>query len=169
MPESSGQSDSAREEAAPCDLWASAAGSPQAGDTPPGGDHLARAKTVVKHWGEERWLVPEGSAFGFKVITIRAGRRTSLQYHRHKEEANLVAAGEGRIYLAESPQAPLRAYPLDPGRIVHIRPGTVHRVEAVTDLTLVEVSTPELDDVIRLEDDLGRGNGRIEAEHRPGP
>ena len=169
MPELSGLSDSAPDEAALRDLWTSAAGSHNGGATPPGGDHLSRAKTVVKHWGEERWLVPEGSAFGFKVITIRAGKRTSLQYHRHKEEANLVAAGEGRIYLAESPEAPLQAYPLGPGRIVHIRPGTVHRVEAVTDLTLVEVSTPELDDVIRLEDDLGRGNGRIDAEHRPRP
>jgi len=147
----------------------SAAGSPNAADLPPGGGQLGRAKTVVKQWGEERWLVPEGSAFGFKVITIHAGKRTSLQYHERKEEANLVVAGEGRIYLAESAEAPLTAYPLDPGRIVHIRPGTVHRVEADTDLTLVEVSTPELDDVIRIEDDYGRGNGRIDAEHRPRP
>jgi quercetin dioxygenase-like cupin family protein len=166
MPVSSGQPDSTTREAALAGLQTSGAELPDAGETLSCGGHLGNAKTVVKHWGEERWLVPEGSAFGFKVITIQAGMRTSLQYHRQKEEANLVAAGEGWIYLAESPRAPLQAYALAPGRIAHIRPGMVHRVQAVTDLTLVEVSTPELDDVIRLEDDLGRGNGRIEAEHR---
>jgi mannose-6-phosphate isomerase len=60
---------------------------------------------------------------------------------------------------------PLTESVLMPGRIVHVRPGVIHRIEAVTDLVIVEVSTPELDDVIRLEDDMGRGNGRIETEH----
>jgi mannose-6-phosphate isomerase len=129
------------------------------------GAHLAGVKVVQKHWGEERWLVPEGSPFGFKVIAIRAGKRTSLQYHRRKEEANLVLCGEGRLLLADEAGAALTDRPLVPGQIAHVRPGTVHRVEAVTDLVLVEVSTPELDDVIRIEDDLGRGDGRIEAEH----
>jgi mannose-6-phosphate isomerase len=128
--------------------------------------HLALVKVVRKHWGEERWLVPEGNPFGFKVITVLAGRRTSLQYHRHKEEAHLVLSGEGRLRLAGDPGLPLTEHALVPGQVAHIRPGTVHRVEAVTDLVLVEVSTPELDDVVRIEDDLGRGDGRIEAEHR---
>jgi mannose-6-phosphate isomerase len=127
--------------------------------------HLAGVKVVRKPWGEERWLVPEGSPFGFKVIAIRAGQRTSLQYHRHKEEANLVLCGGGRLLVAPDAGSPPTAQPLIPGQIAHIRPGTVHRVEAVTDLVLVEVSTPELDDVVRIEDDLGRGHGRIEAEH----
>jgi mannose-6-phosphate isomerase len=127
--------------------------------------HLVTAKVVHKHWGEERWLVPEGSAFGFKLITVRAGMRTSLQYHRQKEEANLILCGEGRLHLADGIDAPVTEYPLVPGQIAHIRPGVVHRVEAVTELVIVEVSTPELDDVIRLEDEMGRGNGRIEAEH----
>lgn len=127
--------------------------------------HLSMAKTVHKHWGDERWLVPEGCAFGFKVITVRSGKRTSLQYHRVKEEANLVLCGEGILYLADDVGAALNQYPLVPGQIAHIRAKTVHRVQAVTDLVLVEVSTPELDDVVRLEDDLGRGDGRIAAEH----
>lgn len=130
-----------------------------------GQTHLTSAKTVHKHWGDERWLVPEGCAFGFKVITIRSGKRTSLQYHRVKEEANLVLCGEGILYLANDVGAALSQYPLVPGHIAHIRANIVHRVEAVTDLVLVEVSTPELDDVVRLEDDLGRGDGRIAAEH----
>jgi mannose-6-phosphate isomerase len=126
---------------------------------------LAAAKVVRKHWGEERWLVPEGSPFGFKLITVAAGKRTSLQYHRRKEEANLILCGEGRLHCAESIGMSLTESVLVPGRIVHVRPGVIHRVEAVTDLVMVEVSTPELDDVIRLEDDMGRASGRIEAEH----
>jgi mannose-6-phosphate isomerase len=128
-------------------------------------EHLSTAKLVRKHWGDERWLVGEGGAFGFKVITVRAGKRTSLQYHRVKEEANLVLCGDGVLHVADRAGAKLRRYPLVPGQIAHIRAKTVHRVEAVTDLVLVEVSTPELDDVVRLEDDLGRGDGRIAAEH----
>jgi mannose-6-phosphate isomerase len=129
------------------------------------GSDLASAKVVRKHWGEERWLVPEGSPFGFKVISVLAGKRTSLQYHNHKEEANLILCGKGRLYTGGSGGEPLVESELAPGQIAHIRPGMIHRVEAVTDLLIVEVSTPELDDVVRLADDLGRGDGRIEAEH----
>jgi mannose-6-phosphate isomerase len=126
---------------------------------------LVSSKRVTKPWGEERWLVPEGSPFGFKVIVVRAGARTSLQYHEAKEEANLILSGEGRLILAETPSAPRNEYLLVHGDIVHIKPGQVHRIEAVTDIVLVEVSTPELDDVIRLDDDMGRGHGRIQQEH----
>jgi mannose-6-phosphate isomerase len=127
--------------------------------------HVATAKIVSKHWGNERWLVPDGSPFGFKVITVCAGKRTSLQYHREKEEANLVFSGEGRLWLAENIGVSLEEQVLAPGHIAHIRPGEVHRIEAVTDLIMVEVSTPQLDDVIRIADDMGRGDGRIDAEH----
>jgi mannose-6-phosphate isomerase-like protein (cupin superfamily) len=135
-------------------------------ELPSGSSHVSSVKRVYKHWGDERWLVPEGSVFGFKLITVRAGRRTSLQYHREKEEANLVLSGEGRLYLAESEGAPLAEYLLVPGQVVHIPPGVVHRVEALTNLVIVEVSTPQLDDVIRLQDDMGRGDGRIATEHQ---
>lgn len=130
-----------------------------------GQKHLSAAEIVHKHWGDERWLVPEGCAFGFKVITVRSGMRTSLHYHRVKEEANLVLCGEGALYLADDAGGALKQGLLVPGHIAHIRARTVHRVEATTDLVLVEVSTPELDDIVRLEDDLRRGDGRIAAEH----
>jgi mannose-6-phosphate isomerase-like protein (cupin superfamily) len=136
-------------------------------DLPPEGLLLSSAKTVHKPWGEERWLVPEGSPFGFKLLAVRAGQRTSLQYHRQKEEANLILSGSGRLHLAVSTAARLQVYPLIPGQVAHIRAGVVHRVEAVVDLVLVEVSTPQLDDVIRLADDTARGDGRIIAEHGP--
>ncbi|WP_051450477.1 cupin domain-containing protein [Actinospica robiniae] len=142
---------------------------PEGGEAPSGSLSAGQAKTVRKPWGEERWLVPEGAPFGFKLIIVRAGLRTSLQYHRAKEEANLVLSGIGRLHRAESPDAPATVHPLVSGQIVHVLPGVVHRVEAVTDLVIVEVSTPELDDVVRLADDTGRGAGRIAAEHEPQP
>ncbi|MBB4277707.1 cupin domain-containing protein [Rhizobium mongolense] len=129
-------------------------------------EHVTTAKKVTKRWGEERWLVAEGAPFGFKIIHILAGQKTSLQYHERKEEANLVLTGSGVFFYAnEQPNERLKNIDLSVGDIVHILPGMVHRIEARTDITLVEVSTPELDDVIRLEDDWSRGNGRIESEH----
>ena len=127
--------------------------------------HVCKAKTVRKPWGSERWLVPEGSPFGFKIIALAAGKRTSLQYHREKEEANLVAVGEGRAFLADDVNSPLTEHPLTPGCITHIKSGVVHRLEASTEMIIVEVSTPHLDDVIRIEDDTGRHSGRIAGEH----
>jgi mannose-6-phosphate isomerase len=146
-------------------LLASVRQVPTEGECGPGPLHLEVVKVVSKHWGEERWLVPEDSPFGFKLIMIHAGKRTSLQYHRQKEEANLILYGDGHVFIGKDVGAPLDRHVLAPGQIAHIRPGMVHRIEAVTDLVLVEVSTPDLDDVIRLEDDMGRGNGRIESEH----
>ncbi len=136
-----------------------------AGSREDGLPHVFTAKVVRKPWGDERWLVAEGSVFGFKVITVRAGKRTSLQYHERKEEANFVIHGTGRMLLAPNVEAEVESFPLVPGQVVHVRPGTVHRVEAVTDLVIVEVSTPELDDVIRIADDTDRGSGRITSEH----
>jgi mannose-6-phosphate isomerase len=136
------------------------------GDTSDTTTDLAVAKVVRKHWGEERWLVDVGSPFGFKIIIIRSGKRTSLQYHNRKEEANLVLYGKGLLQQAENDSAPLIVRTLMPGQIAHIRPGVIHRVEALSDLVMVEVSSPELDDVIRLQDDMGRGGGRIAAEHQ---
>ena len=126
---------------------------------------LASVKVVRKHWGEERWLVAEDSPFGFKVISALAGKRTSLQDHNAKEEANLILSGEGRLDLRQpglrSPRrvsAQARSDRPCPARNGAPDQGG-HRP------VIVEVSTPELDDVVRLEDDLGRGDGRIDAEH----
>lgn len=137
----------------------------------PAGLHVIRsadAKVVTKNWGEERWLVTEGAPFGFKLIVLTAGQRTSLQYHQRKEEANLILRGAGTLYFAAAPDQPLQQRPLAEGDVVHVRPGTVHRIAATTDITLVEVSTPELDDVVRIADDWNRPGGRIAAEHTSG-
>jgi mannose-6-phosphate isomerase len=146
-------------------LLAGLAASIEPGGRSPLVSHLADAKMVRKQWGAEWWLVPETAPFGFKFIHIRAGQRTSLQYHQQKEEANFVVEGEATLYHADAPGEPLVTRRIVPGDIVHVRAGTVHRIEAITALSLLEVSTRELDDVVRLEDDWGRGDGRIASEH----
>lgn len=137
-----------------------------AGDLPAGIDigTVDSAKCVAKRWGEERWLVQGDAPFVMKVIRIRAGTRTSLQFHRRKEEANLVLSGHARLHWRTADGRD-SACDLEPGNVVHIANAAVHRVEAVTDVTMVEVSTPEVDDVVRVSDDWGRPDGRIDSEH----
>ena len=149
------------------DMWLGFAAVPRRGDLSADlpVSHLADAKLVRKPWGAEWWLVPEGSPFAYKFIRILAGRRTSLQVHEFKEEGNLVVEGEAILTFALCVGDPLVTRSLHPGDIAHIRPGMVHRIEAVSDTSLLEVSTPELDDVVRLHDDMDRGDGRIAAEH----
>ncbi len=114
-------------------------------------------KIVNKPWGYEKWL-HEGK-YVFKEIFMKAGFKSSLQYHEFKEESNYVVSGEGEVQLG------LLRHVLEAGKGFHVQPRLVHQVTAETDLLMIEASTPEVDDVIRLEDDFGRGNGRIESEH----
>src|SRR5437660_9337868 len=94
----------------------------------------ASAKIVRKPWGEERWLVHGPGPFVMKLIRVRAGQRTSLQYHREKQEANLVLSGRARLHYGRDQGAGLESCELEPGSVVHIRPGAIHRIEAVADL-----------------------------------
>lgn len=127
--------------------------------------HVGSSKFVHKGWGGEHWLVDESAPWGFKVLYVRAGKRTSLQYHEQKEEACLVLTGEALLHYAENPGQRTRKVRIMPGDVVRIKLGGVHRFEGVTDTTMVEVSTPQHDDVIRVADDWSRANGRIDAEH----
>jgi mannose-6-phosphate isomerase len=89
-----------------------------------------------------------------KVLFIKAGSQLSLQYHEKKDEAFFVQAGSLELVLGRGPdQTVVR---MGPGDSRHITPGTVHRFRAVTDTLLFEVSTSELEDVVRIEDDYGR-------------
>jgi len=108
-----------------------------------------RHRTVPKPWGREEWLVV-GERIVMKKLFITAGYRLSLQYHEFKEEAWLVIAGRARLRRGET------LAEAGPGRVVYLPPRTIHRIEAIEDLEILEVSTPELDDVVRLEDDFGR-------------
>jgi mannose-6-phosphate isomerase-like protein (cupin superfamily) len=110
-------------------------------------------KRVDKPWGYELRFIRTDRYAG-KVLFIRAGRQLSLQYHEVKDEAFLVHEGTLELVLGRGGEQ--RVEKLGPGESRHLAPGTIHRFRAVTDCTLFEVSTPELTDVVRLEDDFGR-------------
>jgi mannose-6-phosphate isomerase len=111
---------------------------------------------VEKPWGGEE-IFAETDRYVGKILTVRAGHSLSLQYHRVKDETMRVLEGTCEIHLGggERSSAP-QVLTLGPGDTCHIRPGTVHRLAAVSDVQILEVSTPELDDVVRLEDRYGR-------------
>jgi len=109
---------------------------------------------VEKPWGHELiWARTE--RYVGKVLHVKAGHSLSLQYHERKDETIHVLRGELRFWVGPSAAA-LEEVPLPEGTSWRIRPGTVHRMEAVTDVDILEASTPELDDVVRLEDRYGR-------------
>jgi len=120
-------------------------------------------KIVSKPWGREVWL-ELNNKFCYKRLYINKGCRTSFQYHQYKLETNYVISGRAEIWL-EDKEGKIEKYEVEAGAIITVLPGRKHRVVALTDLILQEVSTPEVDDVIRIEDDTGRCNGRIASEH----
>ncbi len=113
-------------------------------------------RRVEKPWGYEL-IWAETARYVGKVLHIRAGERLSRQYHRVKDETLLVQTGE--MDLEVGPPADARTVRMRPGDTFHVVPGTIHRMIAVGDVDVVEVSTPELDDVVRLEDAYGREGG----------
>ena len=108
---------------------------------------------VDKPWGYELLWARTAQYVG-KVIHVNAGHALSLQYHRVKTETVYLASGKVRYEIKDGET--LRTLELQPGDRLHIPPGTVHRVTAIEDADIFEVSTPELDDVVRLEDRYGR-------------
>ncbi|MGH2633554.1 MAG: cupin domain-containing protein [Tepidiformaceae bacterium] len=116
-------------------------------------------RVVLKPWGREEIFAETGHYAG-KLLFISAGHRLSRQYHRVKDETVFVRAGELEIELGDGET--LRVVRLVPGDSLRIAPGVIHRMIGTTDVELVEVSTPQLDDVVRLADDYGR-EGTSEA------
>ncbi|OIQ07624.1 mannose-1-phosphate guanylyltransferase 1 [Moorella thermoacetica] len=102
-----------------------------------------------KPWGRELWWSVTEKYVG-KVIYVQGGHSLSRQYHRVKQETMMFLSGEGTLELGEEKLS------ISPGLTVDILPGTIHRVSATTDITFLEVSTPELEDVVRLQDEYGR-------------
>ena len=117
---------------------------------PPG----ARARRVDKPWGHELIWVHTDRYVG-KILVIETGRRLSLQRHIVKDEAIYVLSGRLRLFL-EDELGELRTEEMGPGDHRHVPVGRTHRYEAIERCELMEVSTPELDDVVRIEDDYGR-------------
>ena len=119
-------------------------------------DPLVEARRVEKPWGYEIWWGRTDRYVG-KILFVKAGHSLSLQFHRVKEETVRVLSG--RLLFETRPSAEegeLRRIEMSPGDTIHIPPGTVHRMTGIEDCEIVEVSTPELDDVVRLEDRYGR-------------
>jgi mannose-6-phosphate isomerase len=111
-------------------------------------------RRVDKPWGAELiWAVTE--RYAGKILIIEAGRRLSLQRHERKDESIYVLSGRLRLFLGPD-ESNLAAHELGPGDAARIPVGWIHRYEAIDRVELAEVSTPELDDVIRLQDDFGR-------------
>jgi mannose-6-phosphate isomerase len=115
---------------------------------------VAGERYVEKPWGHELiWAVTD--RYVGKVLVIEAGRRLSLQRHEIKDESIYVTSGRLRLYL-EDDAGVVRVEELGPGEHRHVPTGRIHRYEAIERTELMEVSTPELDDVVRIEDDFGR-------------
>jgi mannose-6-phosphate isomerase-like protein (cupin superfamily) len=118
------------------------------------------ARRVPKPWGEEL-IWAETDRYVGKVLIIEAGQRLSLQKHLAKDESILVREGRMRLHL-EDDAGVVQVEELGPGAHRRVATGRIHRYEAIERCEIVEVSTPELDDVVRLEDDYGR-EGTSEA------
>jgi mannose-6-phosphate isomerase-like protein (cupin superfamily) len=112
-------------------------------------------RKVEKPWGYEL-IWAEADEYVGKVLFIKAGESLSLQFHRVKDESWLVQGGRAKHELGSTGDAVLREEVIAAGASFRFRPGTVHRVTALEDTTILEVSTAHLDDVVRLDDRYGR-------------
>jgi mannose-6-phosphate isomerase-like protein (cupin superfamily) len=112
-------------------------------------------RRVEKPWGWEL-IWAETEHYVGKLLFVRAGESLSLQFHREKDESWLVREGRAKVELAQAGEAVTSAEIVASGAAFRFRPGTVHRVTGVEDTLILEVSTPHLDDVVRLEDRYGR-------------
>jgi mannose-6-phosphate isomerase-like protein (cupin superfamily) len=125
---------------------------------------LQSPKIVLKPWGREIWYA-EQAAYAGKVLEISAGKRLSLQYHERKTETLYLLSGRvivtfRPLVAGETPAAVTvsaeHEHTWEAGQALHIPVHTIHRFAAVTDAVLLEVSTPDLTDVVRLQDDFAR-------------
>ena len=113
-----------------------------------------KARFVDKPWGHEEIFAVTDRYVG-KILFVRKGESLSLQFHERKEETLRVLDGVVEFLLGPDMEH-LVPETMTAGAVVHIAPGTLHRMTAVEDCNLLEVSTTELDDVVRLEDRYGR-------------
>ncbi|MEX2530218.1 MAG: cupin [Gemmatimonadota bacterium] len=128
-----------------------------------GGDGVRpqQARRIDKPWGYELvWA--ECELYAGKLLVVKAGEALSLQFHEEKDETLHLVAGSVRLEVGTSKED-LRACPWQEGESLRVRPGVLHRMVAVSDCRILEASTPELDDVVRVSDRYGR------AGEGPGP
>jgi mannose-6-phosphate isomerase-like protein (cupin superfamily) len=119
-----------------------------------GGMEESLPREVSKPWGSELWFA-HTDCYAGKILRVRAGCRLSVQYHEAKDETSYVLSG--RVIVSQGDSADqLITRELRPGESWRNQPRVVHTLEAVEDAEIIEVSTPQLDDVVRLEDRYGR-------------
>jgi mannose-6-phosphate isomerase len=111
-------------------------------------------KIVEKPWGRELWIA-HTDKYALKIIEVKKGHRSSLQYHIKKHEHIYIDSGILQVEW-ENDNKEMETIILKPGDIIENKPGRKHRVTPLEDVRLIEVSTPELDDVVRVEDDYKR-------------
>ena len=129
---------------------------------------------VNKPWGYEQWLTGKNNSnFCFKKIFLKEGNKTSLQYHNFKKETNFLYNGKIKLHFFSNKfnkknfdKKYISSKILNKFSIIDVIPPIIHRIESVSDTELFEVSTPHLDDVIRLEDVTNRLDGKINSEHK---
>jgi mannose-6-phosphate isomerase len=119
----------------------------------------------VKPWGREIWFAYSDQYAG-KILELKKGHRYSLQVHEAKIETQYVYSGKVKFTVGTD-ENNLEEKILGPGEKLHVPVGMIHRAEALEDSQIFEVSTPELDDVVKLDDDYGRsGKGNNETLDR---
>lgn len=118
----------------------------------------SEVRRIEKPWGHELVYASTDRYCG-KVLFVRAGEQLSLQFHREKDETIYVHSGRVQFEIGE-PGKQTDTEVVAPGHAFRLPPGTVHRIRALEDALLLEVSTPERDDVVRLEDDYGRAGAQ---------
>jgi len=138
-------------------------------------------KNIDKPWGYEKWIA-EGSPnfkYALKEILFKSKFKSSLQFHEFKEETSYIQKGSGILHYHPKPinvkewksgqysdneindiLFNMDTVELSAGMVYHIKSGIIHQVEAITDITIIEASTVELDDVIRINDEWGRNDGK---------
>ncbi|CAO6130728.1 {ManC} Mannose-6-phosphate isomerase [Candidatus Pelagibacterales bacterium] len=111
-------------------------------------------KIIDKPWGKEE-LLEINDHYMVKKLTMRKGHRCSLQYHKQKKETIYVLSGQLKIYSGLS-ENKLKEKIYGPNDTITLLPGTIHRMEGVEDCVYLEASTPQLEDVVRIQDDYNR-------------
>jgi mannose-6-phosphate isomerase len=119
----------------------------------PGG-RLVEPRRVDKPWGHEI-IWAETDLYAGKLLHVDEGESLSLQFHEEKDETIYILRGRVRFRVGDSVEN-LREIVMEEGQAIRMHPGVIHRMEALTDCDMLEASTPELDDVVRLQDRYGR-------------
>lgn len=107
-------------------------------------------------WGEELLIIDTEKYIG-KLLTMHAGKAGGLQAHVEKDEASYLLSGQAWVYT-DTGDGTLKRFKWDAGTAIHIPPGAVHKVEAITSCVIFEASTPHYNDRIRLEERYGRAD-----------